>query len=104
MLPVGAVAAAWLEAYPALQSAMAAKRRAVFPLRTLLADDALAAPGIDFVLADAACAGTLTGASVDATVWDNSSTADTDSAFLFLHIPREAVPERVLEVLAGLRR
>ena len=90
MLPVGAVAAAWLEAYPALQSAMAAKRRAVFPLRTLLAD--------------AACAGTLTGASVDATVWDNSSTADTDSAFLFLHIPREAVPERVLEVLAGLRR
>lgn len=40
-LPVEAVAAAWLAAHPELATAMAAKRRAVFPLKTLLADEAL---------------------------------------------------------------
>ncbi|WP_020650921.1 hypothetical protein [Solimonas variicoloris] len=39
-LPLGAVAAAWLAAHAPLREAMRAKRRAVFPLRTLLADEA----------------------------------------------------------------
>ncbi|MBV8063522.1 MAG: hypothetical protein JOY51_08000 [Nevskia sp.] len=42
-LPVAAVAADWLRAHPELAEAMAAKRRAVFPLKTLLADEALRA-------------------------------------------------------------
>lgn len=42
-LPLGTAAAAWLEAHPALREAMRAKRRALFPLRTLLADEALRA-------------------------------------------------------------
>jgi len=41
MLPVAAVCAAWIDAHPALREAMAAKRRAVVPLKTLLADEAL---------------------------------------------------------------
>lgn len=40
-LPVDAVAAAWLAAHPELKEAMGAKRRAVFPLKTLLADEGL---------------------------------------------------------------
>lgn len=40
-LPLGAVCAAWLQAHPALRTAMAAKRRTLYPLRTLLADEAL---------------------------------------------------------------
>lgn len=40
-LPVGAVAAAWLGAHPALAAAMAAKSRTVFALKALLADEAL---------------------------------------------------------------
>lgn len=37
-LPLAAVAAAWLDAQPGLRAAMAEKRRALFPLKTLLAD------------------------------------------------------------------
>jgi hypothetical protein len=40
-LPLAPVVAAWLAEHPRLREAMAAKRRAVFPLRTLLADEAL---------------------------------------------------------------
>ncbi|NKF21859.1 hypothetical protein [Solimonas marina] len=40
-LPLGAVAAAWLDAHATLRDAMAAKRRVGYPLRTLLADDDL---------------------------------------------------------------
>jgi hypothetical protein len=43
VLPLGEVVASWLEANPELARAMGAKRRAVFPLRTLLADEALRA-------------------------------------------------------------
>ncbi|HET8883560.1 MAG TPA: hypothetical protein VFM56_15415 [Solimonas sp.] len=42
-LPVGSVSAAWLQAHPALLDAMRGKRRAVFPLKTLLADAGLRA-------------------------------------------------------------
>ena len=40
---VAPVCAAWLEAHTELREAMAAKRRAVFPLKTLLADEGLRA-------------------------------------------------------------
>lgn len=43
VLPLGEVAASWLEANPDLVKAMGAKRRTVFPLKTLLADEALRA-------------------------------------------------------------
>jgi hypothetical protein len=43
VLPVAAVMESWLSANPALAAAMAAKRRVVFPLKTLLADEALRA-------------------------------------------------------------
>jgi hypothetical protein len=43
VLPVGEVAGSWLEANPDLAKAMGAKRRTVFPLKTLLADEALRA-------------------------------------------------------------
>jgi hypothetical protein len=221
LLPVADVVAAWLDTQPALVAAMAAKKRAVFPLRTLLADEALrehlvelasalrgafrdvplvlalpsprtwvnlvfervhgaatevgtdevdaaamymaeflrafgeigidalllretpeqasvdagaialyqpvlnvaahyrwtiglqltglpalptAVPGIDFMLADAPVAGVTTGVAVDVAVWEGSAANDNAGQFLFLHIPRDAVPERVLEVLAALRR
>ncbi len=42
-LPLAAVQTQWLDAHPELKTAMAAKRRAVFPLKTLLADSALRA-------------------------------------------------------------
>jgi hypothetical protein len=42
-LPATAVVAAWLDAQPALRAAMAAKSRAVYALKTLLADQALRA-------------------------------------------------------------
>jgi hypothetical protein len=42
-LPVATVCAAWLAANPPLREAMAAKKRTVFPLKTLLADEALRA-------------------------------------------------------------
>ena len=41
MLPVGRIVDTWLDAHPALLEAMAAKRRAVAPLRTALADEDL---------------------------------------------------------------
>jgi hypothetical protein len=40
-LPIAAVCAAWIDAHSLLREAMAAKRRAVVPLKTLLADEAL---------------------------------------------------------------
>jgi hypothetical protein len=40
-LPVTEVCAAWIAAHPDLATAMAAKRRAVFPLKTLLGDESL---------------------------------------------------------------
>lgn len=42
-LPLAAVIDQWLDAHGELRQAMAAKRRAVFPLKTLLADEALRA-------------------------------------------------------------
>lgn len=42
-LPLAPCCAAWLDANPSLREAMGAKRRAVFPIRTLLADEALRA-------------------------------------------------------------
>ncbi len=42
-LPVAAVAADWLRAHPELGTAMAAKRRSVYALKTLLADEGLRA-------------------------------------------------------------
>jgi len=51
-LPMGAVSATWLEAYPALLEAMVAKKRRVAaPLRVLLADEALRIQGVDLALA-----------------------------------------------------
>lgn len=40
-IPVASIVALWLEHNPALPAAMAAKSRAIFPLRTLLADPGL---------------------------------------------------------------
>jgi hypothetical protein len=42
-LPLAAVVEQWLQAHPQLATAMAAKRRAVFPLKTLLAEEPLRA-------------------------------------------------------------
>src|SRR5271163_4154285 len=42
-LPVAAVVADWLETHPDLRDAMGAKTRAVYPLKVLLADEALRA-------------------------------------------------------------
>lgn len=41
MLPVGTVCTAWLAAHEPLRTTMASKSRALFPLKTLLADNAL---------------------------------------------------------------
>jgi len=40
-LPIAAVVEHWLDAHPELKTAMGVKRRAVYPLKTLLADPAL---------------------------------------------------------------
>lgn len=48
-LPLQRVCAAWLQAHPELREAMAAKMRAVFPLKQLLADEALRAHLVDLV-------------------------------------------------------
>ncbi len=40
-VPIATIAAAWLDQNPTLRSAMAAKSRTIFPLRTLLADPGL---------------------------------------------------------------
>jgi hypothetical protein len=42
-LPLAALCEAWLSVHPALKNAMAEKRRAVYPLKVLLADEALRA-------------------------------------------------------------
>ena len=62
-LPVDRVCGAWLDGHPALRDAMRARTRAVFPIKVLLADEALrahlvalvqalrgSAPGPDFAL------------------------------------------------------
>ncbi|WP_162932183.1 hypothetical protein [Solimonas sp. K1W22B-7] len=54
-LPLGAVSAAWVAARPALREAMAAKKRAVFPLKTLLADEDLRAHLVDLARGLRAC-------------------------------------------------
>lgn len=54
-LPLGAVAAAWLATHPALREAMAAKQRAVFPIRTMLADEALRAHLLELARGLRAC-------------------------------------------------
>ena len=48
-VPLDAVAAAWLAAHAGLLAAMSAKRRAVFPLKTLLADEDLRAHLLELV-------------------------------------------------------
>lgn len=54
-LPVAAVCAAWLAANPSLREAMAAKKRTVFPLKTLLADEALRAHLVELAKGLRAC-------------------------------------------------
>ncbi len=49
-LPIAAVIEAWLSAHPALREEMAAKSRATFALRTLLADEPLRAHLLELVL------------------------------------------------------
>lgn len=48
-VPLAAVCDAWLSAHPALKSSMAEKRRAVYPLKVLLADDAMRAHLLEVV-------------------------------------------------------
>ncbi len=48
-LSLDRVCVAWLDANPSLREAMAAKSRAVYPLKVLLADDALRAQLVDLV-------------------------------------------------------
>lgn len=43
VIPVGRIVAAWVASHPPLKEAMAAKKRAVAPVRTLLADEPLRA-------------------------------------------------------------
>jgi len=50
-VPLGQVCNAWLDAHPPLRAAMALKTRTVFPLKALLADEALRAHLIDLVRA-----------------------------------------------------
>lgn len=54
-LPVGAVCAAWVATQPALRAAMASKKRAVFPLKTLLADEPLRAHLVELAQGLRAC-------------------------------------------------
>ncbi|MES2681984.1 MAG: hypothetical protein V4650_00555 [Pseudomonadota bacterium] len=49
-LPVADIIDAWLAAHPNLRTDMAAKARATYPLRTLLADEALRAHLVELVL------------------------------------------------------
>src|SRR5690242_19702597 len=51
VVPVGTAAALWAERNPALKEAMAAKKRAVVPLRTLLGDEELRANVVETVRA-----------------------------------------------------
>jgi len=50
-VPLAQVCNAWLDAHPTLRVAMALKSRTVFPLKTLLADEALRAHLLDLVRA-----------------------------------------------------
>ncbi|HSW14984.1 MAG TPA: hypothetical protein VLI06_19210 [Solimonas sp.] len=54
-LPVAAVCAAWIDTHPALREAMAAKRRAVVPLKTLLADEGLRTQLVELAAGLRAC-------------------------------------------------
>lgn len=51
VVPVGAAAAAWAAKQPELKEAMASKKRAVVPVRTLLADEGLRATLVETVRA-----------------------------------------------------
>ena len=51
VVPLGTAAALWAEGHPALKEAMAAKKRAVVPLRTLLGDEELRANVVETVRA-----------------------------------------------------
>ena len=57
-LPVAEVCTAWLASQPSLRSAMGARSRAVFPLKTLLADEALRGHLVEL---SQALRGTVTG-------------------------------------------
>lgn len=48
-VPLASVSDAWLSAHPALKSAMAEKRRAVYPLKMLFADEAMRAHMLEVV-------------------------------------------------------
>jgi hypothetical protein len=48
-VPLSALCGAWLSAHPELKSSMAEKRRAVYPLKTLLADAALRSHALEVV-------------------------------------------------------
>jgi hypothetical protein len=50
-MPVARVCSAWLDAHGPLRAAMGAKKRAVFPLKTLLGDEALRAHLVDWLRA-----------------------------------------------------
>lgn len=54
-LPVGVVSAAWVAVQPALREAMAAKKRAVVPLKTLMADEGLRAHLVEMARGLRAC-------------------------------------------------
>lgn len=49
VVPVGRIAAAWVASHPALKEAMAGKKRAVAPARTLLADEEMRAHLIEML-------------------------------------------------------
>lgn len=49
VVPVGAYARAWVNARPALREAMAARKRAIVPARTLLADEAMRAQLVEIL-------------------------------------------------------
>jgi hypothetical protein len=50
-MPVARVCSAWLDAHAPLRAAMGAKKRAVFPLKTLLGDEALRSHLVEWVRA-----------------------------------------------------
>lgn len=63
-----------------------------------------AADGIDFYITRSV-RGPLTGVALDEAFWaGQAAPALSDSEFYFARVPRDAVPERVMERLATLRR
>jgi hypothetical protein len=58
-LPLDRVCAAWLDVHPALREAMASKRRTVFALKTLLADEGLRAQLVELARGLRACFATV---------------------------------------------